>query len=483
MFLHPQPDVACAVDERRAQPIVAKVSGKRLGKEITSGSGGHLASRRLGAETSSIDERPGIFLLGPTCGKAESMGDRQKRYSTRSDAVPLARHGRLPRSNRFAFMAKSVGMLLAVVVASSVSVGAVALTQINGSVETVTLPGETNAAALPPGVGAFDGGFNMLIVGSDECVDTGGCPGRTEKLNDFTMLLHVAADHESAVAVSFPRDLIVRIPACPREDGRGNYAAMSAQQINGTLVYGGLACTVVTVRALTGLSIPYAGIMTFNGVREISTALGGVPVCIDAPIKDKYSGLDLPTAGTHIVQGEQALQFLRTRHGIGDASDTGRIGSQQAFLASMVREIKDGDTLTNLPKLYKLVTAASQNMKVSDNLKNITTMTSMALVMKGIPLEKIAFVKYPAGSRAEAPGRVFPVQSAADELFAKIAADQPVGIDHPANPIGTVVDPEPTPEPTTVSPTTPPASALPVEVIPGATGQTAADQVCSKANR
>ena len=188
--------------------------------------------------------------------------------------MPLARHGRLPRSNRFAFMAKSVGMLLAVVVASSVSVGAVALTQINGSVETVTLPGDTNAAALPPGVGAFDGGFNMLIVGSDECVDTGGCPGRTEKLNDFTMLLHVAANHESAVAVSFPRDLIVRIPACPREDGKDNYAAMSAQQINVTLIYGGLACTVVTVRALTGLSIPYAGIMTFNGVREISTALG-----------------------------------------------------------------------------------------------------------------------------------------------------------------------------------------------------------------
>ena len=339
----------------------------------------------------------------------------------------------------------------------------------------MTLPGETNVAAPPPEVGAFDGGFNMLIVGGDECVDTGGCPGRTEKHNDFTMLLHGAADRESAVAVSFPRDLIVRIPACPREDGKGNYAAMSAQQINVTLIYGGLACTVVTVRALTGLSIPYAGIMTFNGVREISTALAGAPVCIDAPIKDKYSGLDLPTAGTHIVQGEQALQFLRTRAGVGDGSDTGRIGSQQAFLASMVREIKDGDTLTNLPKLFKLVAAASQNMKVSDNLKNITTMTSIALVMKGIPLEKITFVKYPAGSRAEAPGRVFPVQTAADELFTKIAADQPVGINHPAHPIGTVADPQPTTPPPTVPTTTPSTSALPVEAIPGATGQTAAD--------
>lgn len=365
---------------------------------------------------------------------------------------------------------------------SGLSVTAVGLTQISGNVETVALPEETNAPSPAPGVGPFEGGFNMLIVGSDECVDTGGCPDRTEKLNDFTMLLHVASDHEAAVAVSFPRDLIVPIPACPREDGKGNYHSMSAQQINVTLAYGGLPCTVVTVRALTGLSIPYAAIMTFNGVREISTALGGVPVCISAPIKDEFSGLNLSTAGTHIVQGEQALQFLRTRHGVGDASDTGRIGSQQAFLASMVREIKDGDTLTNLSKLLQLATAASRNMKVSDNLHNIATLTSMALVMKDIPLEQITFVKYPAGDREQAPGRVFPMQAAADELFEKIAADQPVELDHTSRAVGTVPDPQATQPPPDAT-TSPSPSVPPAEAIAGATGQTAAEQLCSKARK
>ena len=410
------------------------------------------------------------------------MSERPRRTSPRETRLVLARHGISPRVGPLKAAVKFLGVAVAVVLVSGLSVAAISVTQVSSSIETVALPGESNAPAAAPGIGPFDGGFNMLIVGSDECVDTGGCPGRTEKLNDFTMVLHVASDHQSATAISFPRDLIVPIPPCPRLDGKGNYGAMSAQQINVTLTYGGLACTAVTVRALTGLSIPYAGIMTFDGVREISTALGGVPVCVDAPIHDAYSGLDLPAAGTYNVKGEQALQFLRTRHGIGDASDTGRIGSQQAFLASMMRKIKSGDTLTNFPKLYQLATAASRHMTVSDNLKNVTTLASMALAMKNIPLEKIPFVKYPAGPRASDDGRVFPMQTAADELFAAIEADKPVNLDHPTNPVGTVADPQATVPPanTTASPSPP---APPTESIPGATGQTAADQICSKANR
>jgi LCP family protein required for cell wall assembly len=409
------------------------------------------------------------------------------RKSTKTPAATVARHAQLPHRQLAKSIAKTGAIALAILVVSSLSLGAIVLQQISNNVQTVTLPGELNAPTVAPGVGPFEGGFNMLIVGSDECVDTGGCPDRTEKLNDFTMLLHVAADHKSAVAVSFPRDLIVPIPACPRADGKGNYNSMSAQQINVTLQYGGLPCTAVTVRALTGLSIPFAGIMTFNGVREISTALGGVPVCIDAPIHDSYSGLNLPKAGTYNVEGEQALQFLRSRHGVGDGSDTGRIGSQQAFLASMMRKIKDGDTLTNVPKLFKLATAASENMTVSDNLRNVSTLASMAMVMKNIPLEAITFVKYPTGTQANAPGRVFPVKAAAADLFAKISADKPVGIDRPTNPVGTVALPSATPSATPPSSTSPTPGASPSAspssaVIPGATGQTAADQVCTKAN-
>ncbi|BDZ47987.1 hypothetical protein GCM10025867_02280 [Frondihabitans sucicola] len=58
----------------------------------------------------------------------------------------------------------------------------------------------------------------------------------------------MSADHTNATAVSIPRDLVVPIPSCPREDGKGSYSAMSAQPINNAFSYGGLNCVVQTVK-------------------------------------------------------------------------------------------------------------------------------------------------------------------------------------------------------------------------------------------
>ena len=87
--------------------------------------------------------------------------------------------------------------------------------------------------------------------------------------------------------MSIPRDLLVPIPSCPKEDGSGNYSAMSRQKINESLTYGGLRCTVMTVEKLTGLEIAYAAKIEFDGVIAMSTAVGGVDVCLAAPIKDQ----------------------------------------------------------------------------------------------------------------------------------------------------------------------------------------------------
>ena len=154
----------------------------------------------------------------------------------------------------------------------------------------------------PPDLGSFEGGFNLLIVGSDTRADQGAQFGKDDgALNDVTMLVNVSAHQSNAVAVTIPRDMVVPIPACPREDGTGNHGAMSAQPINKTLAYGGLACTVLTVETLTGLKMPFAGLITFQGVIQMSTAAGGVPVCINGPLIDKYSGISLPKAGTYTL--------------------------------------------------------------------------------------------------------------------------------------------------------------------------------------
>ncbi|MET4702790.1 LCP family protein [Frigoribacterium sp. UYMn621] len=396
----------------------------------------------------------------------------------------IARHGQLRRSRPAVTVLKFVGAALAVVAVSVASVAGIAVSQITNNAKYVALPGETQGP--PPDLGSFEGGFNMLIVGSDTRAGQGAQFGKDDGvLNDVTMLVHVAADQSNAVAVSIPRDMVVPIPACPREDGKGNYNAMSAQPINNTLAYGGLACTVLTVETLTGLDIPFAALITFQGVIQMSTAVGGVPVCINGPLIDKYSGISLPKAGTYTLAGADALAFLRSRHGVGDGSDLGRISSQQVFLSSLVRTVKSNDTLTNFTKLYGIATAASQNMTLSNSLKNVNTMASLALVLKGIPLDRITFVQYPSttGVGGVYSGKVAPLKDIATALFAKIKADEPFSLDSGTG-RGSVTEPSAAPGPSAApAPSaSPSASTPPADALTGVLGQTAADYTCSKVN-
>src|SRR5438270_918255 len=121
---------------------------------------------------------------------------------------------------------------------------------------------------------------------------------------------------------------------------------------------GGVACVRDTVARFTGLTIPFLAMITFDGVVQMSNAVGGVPVCVAAPINDDYTELHL-SKGVHTLKGADALKFLRTRHGVGDGSDLTRISSQQVFLSSLVRKLKAGSTLTDVTKLYGISAAAA----------------------------------------------------------------------------------------------------------------------------
>jgi len=413
------------------------------------------------------------------------VSELSKRDSRTSAPVASIRHGRLKRSAAWKTVLSFVGGTLAMLLVAGSSVAAIAAWQLQSSIDTEEIPFDTQGP--PPAIGEFQGGFNILLVGSDTRDGTGGEFGReTATLNDVNMLLHVAEDQKSAVLVSIPRDMVVPLPRCE------NGGPATGEPINTTLYYGGLNCTVMTVQNLTGLDIQFAGLITFNGVIAMSTAVGGVEVCADEAIYDPYTGLNLP-AGASTIQGWDALAFLRSRHGVGDGSDLGRISSQQVFLSSLVRKIKSDDTLTNLPRLYAIAQAATQNMTLSENFARLDTLVSIALVLKNIPLENIVMVQYPSrtGGTGIYLGKVQPVTSTANALFAAIKADTPIGLD--ANAVGAnggselnpnaptpttpAVDPSASPDPDAT-----PVTPVETQVITGLKGQTAAQYTCSVAN-
>lgn len=405
---------------------------------------------------------------------------------TRSDGSPklpgIARHGRLRKPNPWPSILKFTAAALAVVLVSGASVGAIAFNSIYSQRETVALIGETEGP--PPQIGAIEGGFNILIVGSDQCEDESCLEGErgSSVLNDVNILLHVSQDQTNATVISFPRDLVVGIPECPWDDGSGDTKGYSTEPLNVALYYGGLPCVVLTIQELTGLPIQFAGMITFNGVIAMSDAIGGVDVCINAPMYDPYTGIDLPTAGTHTLSGSTALAFLRSRHGVGDGSDLTRISSQQVYLSSLVRTLKSSDTLGDYGRLYDLANAAVSNMTLSNNLADVPTLVSVALALKDIPIERVTFVQYPGrtGGTGIYAGKVQPLESKAAELMALVAADQPFVLSAAGDGSGSEVDPN-------APVVAPDPSAAPVDnsglpVVEGIRGQTAADYTCSITN-
>jgi LCP family protein required for cell wall assembly len=411
------------------------------------------------------------------------MSDLRPRTTRRKSPNPpeftIARHGRLKKAGPFGTIGRLIAAVVAVALVSTAIVAVIATVDVTSSLKKSVTLVDANGKAIPiPQVGAISGSFNVLLAGSDSGGGNAAYGDRGENLNDVTMLLHVSSDHKHATVVSFPRDMYVSIPACPDPSG-GSFSAMSEQKINNTLTYGGLTCTVLTVEKLTGLTIPYAAEIQFDGVIEMSDAVGGVPVCVAGDINDPYTGL-VVKKGENTLQGAQALAFLRSRHGVGDGSDLGRISSQQVFLSSLVRTVKSADTLANPLKVYALAKAAAKNMSLSSSLNDVTTIASMAIALKGINPDNVVFVQYPNHYVA---GGVAPTVDAASDLFTALAADTPISLTGSTG-VGAEADPNApatgdaaaTPAPTTGSGSSSDAVQLPSDV----TGQTAGERTCTK---
>jgi LCP family protein required for cell wall assembly len=279
----------------------------------------------------------------------------------------------------------------------------------------------------PPTFAEIDGALNILVIGSDDREGQGSSYGDSDRvLADVIILVHVAESRENAVAISFPRDLLVPAPDCVPEGTFLPYGDLV--QINHTLDYGGPNCVLQAVQQVTELEIPHLGVIDFRGVIMMSRALGGVEVCVAEPINDPYTDTYLD-AGTHTLEGKEALQFLRTRYGVGDGSDLSRISNQQVFLTSMIRKIKDENVLTNPVRLYSLATAAAENMQLSEALTDLDTMVAMARTLNDVDLGSISFVSLPiVVLEDEFFGRVGIDQEKTDELFGLISSGTPFAV-------------------------------------------------------
>ncbi|MET7858258.1 LCP family protein [Streptomyces sp. NPDC005318] len=317
------------------------------------------------------------------------------------------------------------GVMAFVLVA--LSIGAYALYQhFNSNLSTVDVGDVGNKNVTS------EGPLNILIIGTDKRTGKGnegyGDKGSTGHA-DTNILFHVSKDRTNATALSIPRDLITNIPDCTTKQPDGTEKVIPGTQdirFNVSLGQDGRdpGCTMRTVEEITGLKVDHFMMVDFNAVKELSTAVGGVKVCLAHAVKDPKSHLDLPE-GESTIQGEDALAFVRTRHSFGNESDLDRIKVQQQFIGSMIRQMKSDDTLTSPTKLYKLANVATSALTVDSAIGTGKKLVSLAKELSKVDTKNITFVTAPVIDNPDEPRPITVVlhPEKADQLFAMMRED------------------------------------------------------------
>lgn len=270
-----------------------------------------------------------------------------------------------------------------------------------------------SAPALPSGA------LNILVLGSDsrsgeENRRLGGGDSSGAR-SDTAMVVHLDAGRTSATVVSIPRDTLVTRPSCPRPSG-GSTAVAYNSMFNSAYAVGGPVCAVKTVEAVTGVRMDHYIEIDFSGFAKLVDALDGVTVTTDEDIADDDSHLHLK-AGTHHLDGTRALALARTRHGIGDGSDLGRIGLQQKLVKALLDQIAAQDLLTDPAKLYRVADAVTAGLTTDTGLDSLGELTRLGQSLKGLSASAVRTVTMPVVRAPSDPNRVVAEEPEARELW------------------------------------------------------------------
>jgi LCP family protein required for cell wall assembly len=187
---------------------------------------------------------------------------------------------------------------------------------------------------------------NFLLLGSD--TDLKFAPG--EYLTQSMIVVTVDPVSHTVGMLSIPRDLWVNIP------GYGYGKIQIAYEI------GGVATARATIEQNFGIPIDYYAWVGLQGFQKMIDTVGGVNMDVSHPVLDDtypddlnasdpyaYMRLLLPPGPQHL-DGVQALQFVRSRHGdlIGDF---GRSSRQQQLLLALKQRLTGPTLITHLPQL------------------------------------------------------------------------------------------------------------------------------------
>ncbi|MER5968297.1 LCP family protein [Streptomyces sp. NPDC002055] len=195
-------------------------------------------------------------------------------------------------------------------------------------------------------------GQNFLLVGVDSrsALPTTGTgaeapswrPGAQR--SDTMMLVHLPADHSAGYVVSLPRDSWVNVP------GHGK------AKLNAAFSWGGPPLLIDTVQRLTRVRVDHLAVIDWSGFRKLTDAVGGVELAVGGGAPER-------------MNGEQALSYVRERHGLA-RGDLDRTHRQQNFLRAVLSKTLSGDRLRHPTQAKALLDTLTESVSVDDRLSD-----------------------------------------------------------------------------------------------------------------
>lgn len=167
------------------------------------------------------------------------------------------------------------------------------------------------------------------------------------------MLVKVDTKDGTVDLISIPRDSMVPI------EGYGE------DKINHAHHFGGMALTMRTIRNYFGIDLDYYVKVSFEAVREIVDAMGGVKVNVPVQIIENQTGIYLEP-GEQVLNGKEALYFARYRESYGDF---GRMESQQHLMKRIMEQMLKPENISKIPGFIKTyMTRVETNIPMSTML-------------------------------------------------------------------------------------------------------------------
>ncbi len=248
--------------------------------------------------------------------------------------------------------------------------------------------------------------FYTLLLGTD------GRPGDSAYRADSIILARVDPPNKQVTLVSIPRDTKVEYNG-------------SIIKINAAHTYDGAEGMVKAVNALCGVEISHYAEISFDGMKTLVDAVGGIDINATDGVDDEDAGPVVIEPGQQHMDGETALTYCRARHQYLDGDYT-RMRHQRQVIGALANAVLNSMDITKLPGVIESLS----DMVITD--LSVQDIVALANSMRGMDTDNIWSANVPswAGEDTWIDGQsyVFVYEDALKEMMERVdAGENPQG--------------------------------------------------------